>query len=273
MKGAVLALGMFLSTHVLQAEEVTMENWVIERAEARYQLGETRTLELINKFGDVRVRASDTNEIATYSVIQHHQDDAQKPSLVSRVEDGRLILEVSYPPASPDSPIPGADKRRLDLSAFVPPSLNLKIETDQGLVESKGHKGNLHITSHSGDIGIKTKGNVTAFTGTGNIQAYHDSRDWTGSSGYQTDTGNISVFLLSDPNIQANIQTAGEIATDYTMTISHRPGSSTKEGVSLIGTPNNQLNLMSKNGKVALVRIPGMIHLERPQPEAGLTAN
>lgn len=244
-------------TSMAHAEEDLAKHWVIARAEAQFPTAGIRAIELRNRYGNIRVRGTGESVLDIITITQHHEKDPVRPSLQSHTDGDKLIIEVVYP-AEPvtagNESIPGKDKRRVDVSGFVPNRLKLAIETTAGFAESKGHKGHLDVRTETGRINIKTKGSVSAVTDRGEIQAYHQTDDWPGDSSYHSKTGNIVIWLSETPNIVAGVDTEAHITTDYSLDIKHHPGSTRKTAIARIGKPNHELSVVSIMGNVTLSR-------------------
>ncbi len=260
--GITLAFMAALFCTVAEAEENLAKHWVIERSELMLATDGIKTIEIKNAYGTIRTRGSDSDELEVFAVIQHHQKDMQRPVIHNYRDQDRLILEVIYPQRQKDSgsvSIPGFEKRRIDVSAFVPRSLGLKIETTDDLAESKGQKGLLDIKTDSGKINIKTEGWVNAVSERGAITAIHQNDHWEQSSTYQTKTGNIGVMLTSSANILVQVDTSGKITTDYSIEIESHPGSTRKMAKAVVGKRNQTLNISSTLGDVELTRKINML--------------
>jgi hypothetical protein len=236
------------------------QDWIIERTETVRPLGDVQSVELRNRFGDIRTRTASDANISIFAVIQHHRDDPERPRLRFRENQRRLLIEVQYPQRESGVPaVVGADKRRIDTAVFVPDKVFLRIETAAGRAETKGHKGTVEVKTGTGKIVIVTHGTVRAFSERGSIQATFKNRQWTGSSRFETITGNITIHLMEHPDVLAEVSTAGDITTDYSVDITSFAGSSRKEAQARIGTANHKLEVRSANGSIKLGRIFDMI--------------
>lgn len=256
----LLALGI-LGASVCRAAGPTLDEWAIDRSEQRFSTVGLTTVELVNAQGNIRTRGQDGETLEVFNVAQHGRTDKVKVDLLERRTGDRLILELVYREAESGqvTPVPFRDLRRVDLSAFVPHRLNLVIRTRDGFAESKGHQGKLSVTTESGDINIKSKGRVSATSRIGNITSYHQVDRWEGVSRYRTRTGSVVVWLPESPSVDAHVDTAGSITTDFSIDIESRPGSTRKLANARIGAADRKLEIRSVIGDVKLFHKIGFV--------------
>lgn len=263
--GITLVLIVTFFCTLVEAEDDLAQHWVIERSQLTLAPTGVKTIEIKNAFGSIRTRGSTGSRVEAFAVIQHHQQDQVVPVIQNHRDQDRLILEVVYPEQPQDSsgaPVPGKDKRRVDLSAFIPDTLNLNIETVDDLAESKGHKAFLKIKTHAGDINLKSKGWVNAASERGGITAIHQNDHWAKSSTYTTQTGSITIVIAETANIEILIDTSGKITTDFSLNIKPHPGSTRKTATAVVGKKNRTLSIDTAIGDVELIRKINMIKSE-----------
>ena len=251
------------------ADQVSMSDWVIERSNLSHAVEEGQSVAVVNPYGDIRARSGDDGEIAVYAVIQRHRDDNRGiPEITFAKDNDKLTVGVAYPgPAGMTLPERFA-KRRTDIAVFVPPTLELTLKTQDGRAESKGHKEHLVVQTRAGRIIAATKGTIEARTDSGSIKVEFRNRTWNGASTLESKSGDISVFLMSDPSVSAVIDTAGTITTDYSIDIEHTPGSSRKIARAEIGSAQHELNISSAAGAVRLGRVFDMVPATLPPAES-----
>jgi len=250
------------------AEEILMSDWVIEQVTRSHEVDGSKSVTIVNPYGDIRVRGGDDKEISLYATLQHHTDDTETPEFIFIRDGDRLELETSYPDVA-DNPLPQRfSKRRTDIALFVPSGLRLTLKTLDGRAESKGHKGHLVIEARAGQIIAATKGVVEARTESGDIRIEFRNRDWRGPSTIESISGDINVFMMSDPHVTVDIDTAGTITTDYSIEISHTPGSSRKIARAVIGDGKHSLSIGNIAGAVRLGRVFDMIPVDPPSTES-----
>jgi hypothetical protein len=258
MLSVSIALLFPLASHAAGKYDST--DWIIERSDQTRPLGDARSVEILNPFGDVRTRKAADGNISIFAVAQRHRNDPERPRLHFEERGRHLVIHVEYPLQSAQTPrSEGTVKRRIDLAAFVPAEVSLRIETIAGRAETKGHKGAVEIETRTGEIVISTQGTVSARSERGSVQATFKNRRWTGSSRFETVTGNITIYLMEHADVRAEISTAGNITTDYSIDITSFPGGSRKQAQARIGAATHTLQALSANGAIRLARIFGMI--------------
>ncbi|MCP3963377.1 MAG: hypothetical protein GY719_36525 [bacterium] len=245
----------------LRAEEPTLEDWTIARHEWSGELAEGHRVEIINVHGDVRVRAPEGREVFFLALIQHHNDDPRRPEITTEQGEGRLKLEVLYPPAEdaegneiPESEIPEAwRKRRVDLTVFVPKTAATSVTTAHGLAEVRGLRGDLEVSTEKGEIRARISGALRAKTVHGDVMAQFRRTDWASPSKVETLTGSILAEMPAGGEADVRIATRGEITTDYTLVITKPDGGRLKHGKARIGEAGGELVLESNRGAIKLI--------------------
>lgn len=245
-----------------------MSDWVIERKNLSQAVEENQLVMVVNPYGDIRARGGDNGEISVYAVIQHHIDDTGTPEITFARDNDRLTVEVTYPGLNGKILPDRFSKRRTDIAVFVPPTLELVLNTLDGRAESKGHNGHLAIETRAGKIMAATKGTMEARTDSGSVKVEFRNRTWNGPSTLESKSGDISVFLMNDPNVNVAIDTPGPITTDYSIDILHTPGSSRKIARAKIGGAIHELNISSAAGSVRLGRVFDMVPVALPSAES-----
>jgi len=261
-----MVLFLLVSTRFAWAE--LPADWRIERAERHIPLDGIERVEIRNPIGDLRSRGGDPGELALFWVGQRHQDDPAPPELKVEREQSTLRVSLAFP-ATAAAMIPGQSLRRADLAVFVPDELVLALATDSGLLESKGHKGQLEVRSLTGPIRLVTSGAVRAESRSGPSQVTYKNQAFTRDSEFATRDGAITLSLLQDPDLRVAIETDGIISTDYSLRVQPQPGGVRKRAEALIGAePRRQIRIHSTKGDVRLVRIPQMLRAEPPQTDS-----
>jgi len=255
---ALLPWLLFVFTALADSDSELAENWLIERVEEHGTLQGHRAVAIENFHGDVRVRTSNDHTVSVFAVIQRHAADTQEPEIALDPKEPVFRVMVRYPipdPYSASAPPPGHDKRRVDIAVLVPKLVRIGIETDKGRAESKGHAGPLEITTVAGTIIVVTKGSLTAKSDRGPVQVTFRNRVWAQPSSIETRTGDIRVQLMEHPDVRVEMETAGEIATDYSIEIDSFPGTARKQALARIGGAKHRLRLKSAAGRIAINRI------------------
>ena len=254
----ILLIGVGLASPcLLHAADDLAESWVIEKAQWTVDPGAVETIEVHNDFGDLRVRPSDDGQVHLSASIQRHEDDPRRAKIGHNQAGVALKIHVDYPAV--DSPIPeGKEKswgrRRVDVTLFVPIEAELVVVTERGLVEAKGLENPIEARSEWGDIVLSTQGPVVAYSGRGDIDVKFGAAEWTSPARLETLTGSISVVLPADSDVLVEMETRGQLTTDFTLQVAHHPASALKTGTAVIGEASSELYLSSDRGNLSLRR-------------------
>lgn len=238
-----------------QDAETTMqvEAWRVETLEQRFDVPPDTAIRLANSFGELLVQGVDeTSEMVAYAAVQHHMDDPRRPRLAVSEESGVFELKVEYP-EDRASPPDAWRKRRIDLTVHVPRNSRLHVETLHGRGRVRDFQAPIEALSESGDIEIRSSGPVTAKS--------HHGKVWLRVLGeniaphsLETVTGEIRLDVPWGARFQANIETRGEIASDFSVDIAWLEGSHIKRGTVRVQERGPTLDLRSDRGNVRLLR-------------------
>lgn len=222
-------------------------------------------VQVVNPYGNIYARFGGyEHQVEILATIQRLEQELPELEVVFRHTDGGG-LEVTVAPSapaegdgSPSPPTAEETRDRVDLVLFVPQGAALHARTEADRIEVKGLDGDLIAESVKGDIWVrKIKGAVQARSERGQISAMLESGVTRKPQEISTRTGEIEVHLWEDANMDVTIETSGEISTDFSMRIEHRrfeePG---KHAVAIVGEEGPQLSLLSKRGRVRLLRLP-----------------
>ena len=248
---AVCALGV-----PLRAQEPSLEDWQLARHEWTGEIADGRGVEIVNVYGDVRVRGGAEREIYLLANYQHHEDDPRRPVFAVDERAGRMLLEIRYPEVEvPEvAEIPDSwRKRRVDITVFVPAAADTKVTTTAGLAEVRGLRGQVVVSTEKGDIRVRIAGSLVAKTVHGEVLAQFRRTDWQTPSRIETLTGDMRVELPRGGEADVRIATRGEITTDYSLEIRRSEGSQLKQGVARIGEAGGKLVLESNRGAIKLI--------------------
>lgn len=250
-----LALG---SPGIAREADELAENWVIEKAQWSVDLESTGTIEVRNGFGDLRVRPSEDGWVHMSAVIQRHVEDPLRAE-IGHSEDGpNMNIEVDY--SGPAAPAPETEaksweRRRVDLTLFIPIEAELVAETERGLIEVKGLKQPIEARSEWGNIVLVTSGPTVAYSERGTIDVHFGGTDWSSVARLETLTGVISVSLPADSDVAVEMETKGQMTTDFSLEVAHHPDSAVKTGKAAIGEATAELYLRSDRGNLSLRRL------------------
>ncbi len=147
------------------------------------------------------------------------------------------------------------DDIRVDFTVRVPTGVRLEASTVNGEVTARDLRGDVDVSSVNGDVEATGTGVVAASTVNGSITAALGRGSWSGTLGYHTVNGSITVVLPADAGAEVQATTVnGQLSTDFPLTISAgKPfGPKTVEGT--IGSGGGRLELETVNGSIHLQR-------------------
>ena len=254
-----IATVLWLAAHGgLGAAEIPTD-WVIDNVRRTEPTRGSERIEIRNLQGDLRIRPNDQDEVYLSAMIQRHAEDPLRAEILTESGDGTYRIEVSYPPAAGDKMVadpPEWQKRRVDLTVFVPAKRPIRLETDRGLLEVKGLEHGIEARSAHGNITVSTGGPLVARTGRGSITCRFSATDWQSPVELETLTGPIAVTLPADANTTVTMTTFGELTTDYSLTVSQPNRQIPKTAQATIGKGERELFMTSNRGNLKLVREP-----------------
>ncbi len=258
----MLSTPLLLAFHALAlsatAAEPSLEDWNVSRQEWTHEISEGSDVAIVNLHGDLRVRDGARGEVYVLANIQHHNDDPRRARVATANREGEFHLEVLWSPTTDTDPAPADvpeawNRRRVDLTIFVPPNAGVKARTDDGLVELRGLTGEIEAASVRGDVRVRAAGALQAYTRHGEVLAQFRRTDWSTASEIETLTGEIRVELPRGGRAGVRLETRGEITTDYSIEIHRQDGSLLKRGSARIGKGGGQLTLRSNRGAIRLI--------------------
>ena len=251
-----LCMGWLTAQRVSPLEaQAAPDDWRIERLEWTSEVKAGQAVTIVNPFGDVRARGGRGQEVYVLAVAQRHLEDPRQPKVTGvEGDDGRFNVEVGYPDSAIPETIPEAwQRRRVDLTVFVPAPASTSITAMGGVVNVKGLNGELEISTRTGDIFARSAGRLAATSEHGSILAQLRRTDWNGVSRLETVTGTIRVELPRDQRLATAIETRGEITTDYSLEIQRETESRLKRARTIpVGDPR-RLELKSYQGAIELI--------------------
>ena len=241
----------------LHADDELSEDWVIERAQWSADLENAGTIEARNDFGDLRVRPSEDGRVHMSAAIQRHVADPRRAVIGHSESGSKMRVEVSYPaPArsTPESEAESWQRRRVDLTLFIPVEAVLVADTERGLIEARDLDNRIEARSKWGEIVLSTRGPAIAYSERGRIDVHFGGTDWSSAARLETLTGSISVLLPADSDVAVEMKTRGQLTTDFTLEVTHHPKSALKTGSAVIGAATAELYLRSDRGNLSLRR-------------------
>ena len=227
------------------------EGWSIEKISLNMPVAEGKTIEIHNPYGDVRARGGQDRTAAVSAMIQYRIGDAHKMTFQTEESEQKLVLRVVYAGPVEDT-IKAGGKRRADVTIFVPPGCPYAVRTHKGLIEVKGVKDAVDLESFSGNIFFRNEGHARAKTHQGKITAIFIKPVWEETAVLESVIGDISLQLPQDANVTVHAQTAGILATDYSITIK-KDTHQIKHGQTVIGEGTYRMEVLSKTGQIQIL--------------------
>lgn len=254
---ALLVLGAFFGTCAFAAETTLLEGWTIDRFAWRGALEAAREIVVDNPHGDIRARRSDDAEVELLAVIQHADDDPRPPRVVVEREGERIVIRVDMP----DRGTPGAnthgveaDRRRVDISLFVPPSARLDARTRGGLIDAKKLGSDIVARSERGEIRVATEGTVDLENEHGPVIATLLADRWSSPPAISSATGMIELWLPTDVDAEVVAETRGLITTDFAIDMAYDEKTAIKRATARVGAATAAIRLSSAKGDVRILR-------------------
>jgi hypothetical protein len=214
-------------------------------------------VQIRNDFGDIRVRPSEGGRVDVSAAIQRHAEDPRRADIAHREGGAVFEIEVTFAPVETRQGVAEADswqRRRVDVTLFLPREAVLVASTDRGLIEVKGAESRVDARTRWGDVVLSTSGPVTAYSERGRIDAHFRGTAWPAASRLETLTGSITAFLPAESNLSVEMETTGQLTTDFTLEVVHHPETALKTGRATLGEGAAQLFLRSGRGNLSLRR-------------------
>lgn len=258
---AVLTVAFAASTAGSSADrEPQLEDWLIERFEQTWQVDEGAAISINNPWGNLVVRTHQASEVYLLGHLQRHRDDPRQLDLqVERVETASgspttLALGVEFAAAAVEQQSPAAwDKRRIDITVFVPHAADLRFETGDGQLEVRGSAGHVEATTRSGTIKLRVAGSVDVRSQHGRVLAQFTRTDWRRPIEISTQTSEIRVEMPAGGRATVAIETRGEITSDFSTTIERHQASLLKTARLTVGDGGAAMRLSSQQGPIKIL--------------------
>jgi len=247
-----LAFGVFavlLCTSSLPSfGQETPSDWTVDNFRWTGALAPETTLEVLNPYGDVRLRAAYAGEVEISAMIQRRTSDPVKPEVKLGRRRGRLTIDVKYPAA------PKGDLHRVDIAVFVPAGARLAVRTQDGMIQANNLANDVDFESTGGNVFLTTTGTARVSTGRGNISADLRRDEWDRAPSLRTREGDITLTLPKDIDARVQIRAPGEISPGKDGRIERRTAG---KAVVTFGQGTHSLNLETHRGGVTLLTLPG----------------
>jgi hypothetical protein len=231
----------------------------VERVSWHGEVTGSSTLELVNPFGDLRLRYGGPGRAVEASVVLQQLDPAG-----SRLE---LEVETAADPAvirivrrdggdrPPDRE--RTDRSRADVVVLVPDEVVVVARTTDGLLESTGLESDVDLATVDGRLRVRsTRGRVRAHSDRGAIEAVLSPGVTDAAQELSTVTGPIEVWVTDAGGFDVRMSTSGRLISDYSMQVEHHDREEPdKLATATVGSGGRPLALRSRRGDVSLRRL------------------
>lgn len=228
-----------------------LAGWTLEREQLVKTLTTEKTVRIVNDFGNVYARTGEGQvEIAT--VAQRHDSDPYRLLLESRSENGVLIVEVKQRLEDGRKESATTEKRRLDLTLFLPPGVGLVVEAEDS-IETKKLRSDVDLLARKGHIVLDVYGRPKARAFDREIRGVLRGTDWTGTTEISTRSGDIQLYFMPEADVAIEATSMGELTTDFSLEIERKPGSRIKTGRAKLLSGKAGLKLFSEIGQIRIL--------------------
>ena len=204
------------------------------------------TVNVVNHFGDIRIRNSKKGGIGVSAIIQNLLTGQADPEVRVTEEADGYSVRVSHLASEQGGE---GYKGRVDVTLLLPRQTLVNAATISGDILVR-MKGAVNVITDSGDLSINTTGHFQAKTKSGNITAWISDTPASLPLTVDSATGSITVKVKDQSNITIRAMTGGTINT-YPVTGSEAPVLPTKSPFTLkLGSGSNKLNISSISGEI-----------------------
>ena len=238
-----------------QQETQTMQE--PQRRDDSFKLPAGQAIQVDNPYGSVYLRFGGyEHQLDIRSTVQQ-PDGAAVITFLPIARDGRFNVAPLLPEG-----VVLADGQRIDLVLYVPQAHPVTVRTAAGVIESRGVKSDIDLTTDSGEIAVRgTDGTVQARTGDGRIEVTLEDRARPGSvQRIVSRTGTVTVNVSDKLDAEVRLSTSHQFSTDYSLAVEHRDGQEpNKVATAVVGAPKSgkdkaQLVLESLVSEIRLQR-------------------
>lgn len=222
----------------------TPPDWTVDNFRWAGALAPETAIEVLNPYGDVRLRAADAGEVEVSAMIQRRISDPVKPDVRLGRRRGRLTVEVKYPTA------PRGDLHRVDIAVFVPAGARVSVRTEDGMIQANGLANDVELESEGGNVFLTTTGTARVSVVRGNISADLRRDRWDRAPRLTTREGDITLSLPKDADARVQIQAPGEISLGKEGRFESRTAG---KAIVTFGEGTHLLSLETQRGDVTLL--------------------
>lgn len=205
------------------------------RLDVSFKLPDGQPIRVDNAYGSIYLRFGGyEHQLDIRATIQQPQGAAEfafRPA----PQAGRFVVVPSLPEGATL-----AEGQRIDLVLYVPKGHAVTARTGFGVIESRGVKSDLDLTTASGEIAVRgTDGTVQAQTDDGRIEVTLEDGARPGSmQRIASRTGVVAVNVSDKLDAEVRLSTSQQFATDYSLTVRHLDGQEpNKTATAVVGSP------------------------------------
>ena len=226
--------------------EDTPPDWTIDNFRWSGALAPSTAIEVLNPYGDVRLRPADAGEadVSLSAMIQRRISDPVKPEVKIERRRGRLTIEVAYPAA------PQGDLHRVDIAVFIPARVRLAARTREGMIQANGLDNDVELESVGGNVSLTTTGTARIVSDRGDISANLKGDRWSRAPRLFTRQGDITLRLAEKADARLQIRAPGEISLREEARVERRTD---RETIVTFGRGTHPLFVKTQSGSVALL--------------------
>lgn len=256
----VVAVGTFgLGPLPASAQEAGVVQTMPEpiRLDVSFKLPEGQPIRVDNAYGSIYIRFGGyEHQLDIRATIQQPQGAAEF-AFQPAPQEGRFLVVPALPAG-----VALAEGQRVDLVLYVPKGHAVTARTGFGVVESRGAKSDLDLSTESGEIAVRgTDGTVQAQTTEGRIEVTLEDGARPGSmQRIASRTGVVAVNVSDKLDAEVRMSTSQQFATDYSLSVRHLDGREpNKSAIAVVGAPKPgkqkaEIVLESLGGEVRLLR-------------------
>lgn len=191
---------------VLGQLETTAGELEVSSFRTSTQLAPDRRIEVVNDFGDLRIRNSKQGDLGISAIIQNLDTNQKHPKVdIKETDYGYRIV------TSPDSGGQEFDGR-LDLTLLVPANTSIVARTSNGNIYAR-YTGNLEAITSSGNLTADVKGPIDIQTDSGSVRAWINPVDTHIAQRIASREGEITAKLTEAADLSIHAFTRGTINT------------------------------------------------------------
>ncbi len=187
------------------AVETNVPYEIIRRKESYQVDGKLRSVRIVNRYGDLRVRMSDRHELGVSAVIQRIGSPGRDPDFNVQQAPGQIHFEVKYPGDDPRATV-DFTRGRVDLVVFVQRGASIDAETGAGVLEVRRAQGPVKASTTSGKLSASSAAPLKLRSSTGDIYARQMSATMSGDTTIASGSGNIELGVPSRGNFVLQLE-------------------------------------------------------------------